>query len=185
MSSNRFRQRVKARLRNCTLLQQHFAGSSYTHDAMYTILHGIQPLLRTDRSLSNASFHPINMIRQAGYSTAVFHNGKIGHDYCTKSDVDGGTRSFETSSELNSDTAVVEAALRWIGQQSSKIFLVVYLERPHLSYGTSNFERLVERSLEDVAAITGAAERFRPILFITTDHGDAIRGVDPDCKAQI
>jgi len=182
-TSERFRKYIDTKFVKCVLLKNHFAVSSYTHDAMYALLHGIHPLIYTDQDRSNSSSYPVHELRKSGYSTGIFHNGDIGRDSCNgKSLTDkGGTLSFDETMNLESDTAVIEAAVKWVGLQKSKIFLVVYLQSTHLMYATSDFERVLKKGLEDVEIVTKAAARFSPMTFITTDHGDAIPGVDGDC----
>ena len=182
-TSERFRKYVDLKFEKCILLKQHFAVSSYTHDAMYALLHGIHPLIYSGQDRLNSSSYPVLELRKSGYSTGIFHNGDIGRDSCNgKSLKDkGGTLSFDKTMNLESDTAVIESAVQWVGLQKSKIFLVVYLQSTHLMYATSDFERVLNKGFEDVEIVTKAAARFSPLTFITTDHGDAIAGVDGDC----
>jgi len=118
----------------------------------------------------------------------MFHYGQLGFDFCRlqKLDDGGGALAFETSKDVGNDDAVVKAAVKWLDAQARPIFLAIYLQGPHLTYHKqkSVYERLLDKSMQDVRIITAAAARFSPMTLITADHGDAMPYVDDDCQGR-
>ena len=188
LTSVEFRNRTHHDLRQCSLLQNHFAGSSYTYDGIYAILNGIHSILYSGEERGHQANYPIHALRHSGRSTAMFHYGQLGFDNCRLQTVrdGGGTLAFETSKDVENDDEVVRAAVEWLHAQTRPIFLAIYLQGPHLTYHKekSIYERLATKSMQDVRIITAAAARFSPMTLITTDHGDAMPNVDKDCKGR-
>lgn len=177
---------------NCKLLEHHYTGSSYTHDAMYTLLHSVPPVLYTDEAFPWSI--PVQTMRQAGIETAMFQHGDIGYDYCTDRTLKdgGGTSQFEVNEILSSDKDVTKEALAWVASRKmgKPYFLVLYYESTHMLYGLrkfAEFERSMETILDDVRLLTDAIKASesgndKTLLMITADHGSAVSGVDDDCS---
>ena len=186
LTSVAFRNRTHHDLRQCSLLQNHFAGSSYTYDGIYAILNGMHSVLYSGEERGHQANYPIHALRHSGHATAMFHYGLLGFDFCRlrKLRDGGGTLTFETSKNVENDDKVVKAAVEWLHTQTRPIFLVIYLQGPHLRYHKekSIYERLADKSMRDARIITAAAARFSPMTLITTDHGDAMPYVDKDCQ---
>jgi len=192
-TSKEFRERVAnvTAQFHCGLLEHHYAGSSYTHDAMYTLLHSVPPLIYTDDVYPWSV--PIQAMREAGFKTAIFQNGDIGYDYCSSRTLKdgGGTLQFETTEVLSSDSDVTKEALAWIGQRGkdgSPFFLVLYYESTHMLYGTRKYVDFEDSMKQTFSAIRKLVHKLRSldldntILMITADHGSAVSGVDDDCN---
>jgi len=186
LTSMEFRNRTHHNLRDCSLLQNHFAGSSYTYDGIYAILNGMHSVLYSGEERGHQANYPIHALRHSGHTTAMFHYGELGFDLCRlrKLGAGGGMLAFETSKNVGNDAAVVKAAVEWLDVQSKPIFLVIYLQGPHLTYHKkkSIYEGLADQSMLHTRIISAAAARFSPMTLITTDHGDAMPYVDIDCQ---
>ena len=194
-TSAHFRVDTHNRLENlgCTLLQHHHSGSSYTHDALYSIFHAVPPMQYTDKVYPWSV--PVDSFRLAGYKTAMFSNGgEHGYDYCKNRSLrdGGGTLRFETMEAFRNDAQVTDAALAWLQQQDEQkpFFLSIYLESPHLLYGEGRhgeFEDSVTRVLDHVTNIMEhnakipTRDGLGPLVVVTGDHGSAVTGVDSDC----
>ena len=165
-TSAQFRVDTQNRFENlgCTLLQYHHSGSSYTHDALYSLFHAVPPMQYTDKVYPWSV--PVDSLRLAGYATAMFSNGGgHGYDYCKNRSLrdGGGTLRFETMRAFPNDADVTDAALAWLQQHDDEkpFFLSIYLESPHLLYGEGRhgeFEDAFMRVLGHVTSIMASSK---------------------------
>ena len=184
MTSKGFQEHLQTYMKGekCHMLDRHFASSSYTNDAFFSMLHSVLPFGYFDSAPESFYF---STLKSYGWNISAFLNGEIGFDYCRseeRSDMHG-MQFFDKIVVSSSDEDVEQNAFEWIQATKRKSFSIVYFEETHMTMSNPTlFEKRMTGVLERIKRIKSLLGN-DSISFITSDHGCAVKNKDPVCPA--